>query len=137
MQLGHQVTSSTSPQIPHQAETAFLRSQHPILLDNIQPILVRAIINPKRGMEEPLQPQTPLPPGNCSSPGFAGKSCWNLDLRVAVLLVTLAGAVILLLLYKLLQMRHRCVQEYGQLDLPYPTTNPTAAPPNLFSSQLF
>ncbi|KAM4527300.1 uncharacterized protein PAE49_024208 [Odontesthes bonariensis] len=107
MQLGHQVTSSTSPQIPHQAEAAFLRSQHPILLDNIQPILVRAIINPKRGMEEPLQPQTPLPPGNCSSPGFAGKSCWNLDLRVAVLLVTLAGAVILLLLYKLLQMRHR------------------------------
>ncbi|KAF7217684.1 uncharacterized protein [Nothobranchius furzeri] len=51
-----------------------------------------------------LQPQ---PPRSCSSPGHAGKSCWSLDVRVAVLLVTLAGAVILLLLYKLLQLRHR------------------------------
>ncbi|CAG5867196.1 unnamed protein product [Menidia menidia] len=58
-------------------------------------------------MEEPLQSQTPQPPESCSSPGLAGKPCWNLDFKVAVLLVTLAGAVILLLLYKLLQMWHR------------------------------
>ncbi|XP_041826126.1 arabinogalactan protein 1 [Melanotaenia boesemani] len=57
-------------------------------------------------MEQAFQPQTP-PSGSCSSPGLAGKSCWNLDLRVVILLVTLAGAIILLLLYKLLQMRHR------------------------------
>ncbi|XP_049908278.1 protein enabled homolog [Epinephelus moara] len=103
MQAGHQVTISTSLQIPSQPETAVLRNRHPILLDTIHPGLVQAIINPKRGMEGAQQ--TPQPPGTCSSP--AGKSCWNLDVRVAVLLVTLAGAVILLLLYKLLQLRHR------------------------------
>uniref|UniRef100_A0A1A7WSC2 Uncharacterized protein n=2 Tax=Iconisemion striatum TaxID=60296 RepID=A0A1A7WSC2_9TELE len=54
-----------------------------------------------------MELQTPQPPGSCSSPGPAGKSCWSLDLRVAVLLVTLAGAVILLLLYNLLQLRLR------------------------------
>lgn len=105
MQVGHQVTSSTSLQIPPQPKIAVLRNRHPIPLDNVQPILIRAIINPKRGMEGPLQ--TPQPPRACSSP--AGKSCWSLDVRVAVLLVTLAGAVILLLLYRLLQLRHRCV----------------------------
>ncbi|XP_074473207.1 uncharacterized protein LOC141756980 isoform X2 [Sebastes fasciatus] len=98
MQAGHQVTSSTSLQIPPQPETAVLSNRH-----SIQPVLFQAIINPKRGMEGPLQ--TPQPPRSCSSP--AGKSCWSLDARVAVLLVTLAGAVILLLLYKLLQLRHR------------------------------
>ncbi|KAM6902314.1 uncharacterized protein FYW49_015937 [Xenentodon cancila] len=107
MQPGHPVISSTSLQIHPQAKIAFLTSQHPVPFDTIQPIFVKAIINPKRGMEEPLQLQTPQPPRSCSSPGPAGKSCWNLDLRVAVLLVTLAGAVILLLLYKLLQLRHR------------------------------
>ncbi|XP_023144604.1 inverted formin-2 [Amphiprion ocellaris] len=107
MQFGRQVTSSTSLQIPPQPGSAAFRNRHPILLDTIQPVLVRAIINPKRGMEDPLQPQTPQPPRSCGSPGNAGKSCWNLDVRVAVLLVTLAGAVILLLLYRLLQLRHR------------------------------
>nr|XP_020479070.1 formin-1-like [Monopterus albus] len=58
-------------------------------------------------MEGPLQPQTPQPPKICSSPGPAGKSCWNLDVKVVVVLVTLAGAVILLLLCRLLQLRHR------------------------------
>ncbi|XP_059214176.1 uncharacterized protein LOC131992574 [Centropristis striata] len=92
MQADHQVTSSTSLQIPPKPETA-------------QPMLAQAIINPKRGMEGPLQTQQP--PRTCSSGGPAGKSCWGLDARVAMLLVTLAGAVILLLLYKLLQLRHR------------------------------
>ncbi|XP_069563439.1 uncharacterized protein [Brachyistius frenatus] len=107
MQLGHQVTGSTSLQIPPQPETALLRNRHPILLDTIQPVLFRAIINPKRGMGEPPQLQTPQPPRSCSSPGSTGKSCWSFDMRLAVLLVTLAGAVILLLLYRLLQLRHR------------------------------
>ncbi|XP_044029934.1 inverted formin-2 [Siniperca chuatsi] len=104
MQTGHQVTSSTSLQVPPQSETAVLRNRHPFLLDTVQPVLLQAIINPKRAMEGPLQ--TTQPPRTCSSPGPAGK-CWNLDVRVAVLLVTLAGAVILLLLYRLLQLRHR------------------------------
>lgn len=123
MQAGHRVTSSTSLQIRPQpeGETAVLRNQHPFLLYTNQPSLAQAIINPKRGMEGPLQ--TPQPPKTCSSPGHAGKSCWSLDARVAVLLVTLAGAVILLLLYKLLQLRHRCVHVIhdvtNQLD-PHP-----------------
>ncbi|XP_042250358.1 inverted formin-2 [Thunnus albacares] len=106
MQVGHQVTSSTSLQIPPQPETAILRNRQSILLDTIQP-LSQAIINPKRRMEGPVQSQTPQPPRTCSSPGQNGKSCWSLDVRVAVLLVTLAGVVILLLLYRLLQLRHR------------------------------
>ncbi|XP_070845684.1 uncharacterized protein [Chaetodon trifascialis] len=104
MQFSHQVTSRTSLQIPPQPQTAVLGIQHSILQDTVQPVL-QAIINPKRGMEEPLQ--TPPPPRTCNSPGPAGKPCWSLDVRVAVLLVTLAGAVILLLLYRLLQLRHR------------------------------
>ncbi|XP_061837051.2 uncharacterized protein [Nerophis lumbriciformis] len=56
-------------------------------------------------MEGPMQ--TPQPPRPCSSAKEAGKSCWSLDPRVVVLLMTLAGAVILLLLYRLLQTRHR------------------------------
>uniref|UniRef100_G3Q197 Uncharacterized protein n=2 Tax=Gasterosteus aculeatus TaxID=69293 RepID=G3Q197_GASAC len=51
--------------------------------------------------------QTPQTPRSCSSPGPAGKSCWSLDASVAVLLVTLVGALFLLMLYKLLQLRHR------------------------------
>ncbi|XP_040914109.1 probable inactive serine/threonine-protein kinase slob2 [Toxotes jaculatrix] len=100
MQTGPQVTGSTSLQIPPQP------SLHPILLDTVQPLLLRSIINPN-GMEGNLQPQTPQPPKTCGSPGPAGKSCWSLDMRVAMLLVTVAAAVILLLLYRLLQLRHR------------------------------
>ncbi|KAM8743061.1 uncharacterized protein AB9X84_017504 [Acanthopagrus schlegelii] len=103
MQVSHQVTSSTSLQIPPQPRTAVLRNPTPF--ETVQHGLVQAIINPKRGMDGPLQ--TPQPPKYCSSPGPAGKSCWSLDVRVAVLLLTLAGAVILLLLYRLLQIRHR------------------------------
>ncbi|XP_078145600.1 uncharacterized protein LOC144542545 [Centroberyx gerrardi] len=106
MQVGHQVTSSTVLQIPPQPEPTVLRNRHPILQDTIQPVLAQAIINPKRGMEGHVQPQTPRPPRTCSSHG-PGKPCWSLDIRVAVLLVTLAGALILLLLYRLLQLRHR------------------------------
>ncbi|XP_026152416.1 inverted formin-2-like [Mastacembelus armatus] len=97
MQFGHQVTSSGSLQILPQPV-------HPILRSTI---LVQAIINPKRGMEGPIQQQTPEPPKTCSSSGSGGKACWNLDVKVAVLLLALAGAVILLLLYRLLQLRHR------------------------------
>ncbi|XP_035463076.1 uncharacterized protein LOC118284468 isoform X2 [Scophthalmus maximus] len=97
MPIGHQFTGSTPLQIPPQP------SLHPILLDTV---LVQAIINPKRGMEGSLQPQTPSPK-TCGSPGAAGASCRSLDVRVAVLLLSLAGALILLLLYRLLQLRHR------------------------------
>ncbi|CAK6965170.1 uncharacterized protein LOC128380665 [Scomber scombrus] len=104
MQVGHQVTSSTPLQIPPQPETAVLRNRQPILLKAIQPGSAQAIVNPKGRMEGTVQSQTPQPLRTCGSPG---KSCWNLDVRVAVLLLTIAGAVILLLLYRLLQMRHR------------------------------
>ena len=90
MQAGYQVTSITRLQIPPTPET----------------LLFQAIINPI-GMDGPLQ--TPQPPRTCGSPGGSGRSCWSLDARIAVLLVALAGALILLLLYKLLQLRHRCV----------------------------
>ncbi|XP_056147093.1 amyloid beta A4 precursor protein-binding family B member 1-interacting protein [Lampris incognitus] len=75
-------------------------------MDTIRPVQAHSIISPKRGMEGSLQLQTPRPPKACGSPG-PGKPCWDVDLRVTVLLVAVAGAVILLLLYKLLQMRHR------------------------------
>ncbi|XP_031711625.1 uncharacterized protein LOC116388130 [Anarrhichthys ocellatus] len=117
MPVGHRATSSTSLQIPPQPETDVLGSRHPNLLDTLQPVLVQAIINPKRGMEGPLQ--TPQPPRTCSSPGPAGKSCWSLDARVAVLLVILAGALILLLLYKLLQLRHRLMLARARHALEY------------------
>lgn len=103
MQIGHHVTASTPLQIPSQP------SLHPILVDTIQPVLIQALISPQRVMEGSVQPQTPQPPRTCGSSGPAGKSCWSFDVRVAVLLLTLAGFVILLLLYKLLQLRHRCV----------------------------
>lgn len=104
MRFGHQVTSSTSLQIPPQP---LLRNPHQILLDTNQPVLIQAIINPKQGMDGSLQ--TPQSPKTCGSPGLAGKECWSLDMRVAMFLLTLAGVVILLLLYRLLQLRHRCV----------------------------
>ncbi|XP_020491740.1 uncharacterized protein [Labrus bergylta] len=100
MRVVYQVTSSTSLQIPPQPQTPVFR--HPTLPDTIQPAVAQAIINPKRGMEGPLQ--TPQTPRACSS---GGKSCWSLDVRVVVLLVAVAGVVILLLLYRLLQLRHR------------------------------
>lgn len=99
MQFGLQVTSRTSLQIPPQP---VLPSSQQIPQDTDQPFLAQSII-----MEGPFQ--TPQPPKTCSSPGPAGKSCWSLDVLVPVLVLTLAGAVILLLLYRLLQMRHRCV----------------------------
>lgn len=63
------------------------------------------IISAGDGMELPAQ--TAPPPESCSPPGPGGRSCWNLDLRVTMLVLTLAGVVVLLLLYRLLQMRHR------------------------------
>ncbi|KAK5900509.1 hypothetical protein CgunFtcFv8_025466 [Champsocephalus gunnari] len=96
-----QVTSITRLQIPPTPES----------------LLFQAIINPKRGMEGPLQ--TPQPPRTCGSPGGSGRSCWSLDARIAVLLVTLAGALILLLLYKLLQLRHRLSMARARHALEY------------------
>lgn len=101
MPAPNQVTSSSALQIPPQPAGS-------ALLDSIRPIGVHAIINPKRGTEGSVPQQTPSPPPRpCGSAGAAGKACWGLDGRVVVLLVTVAGAVILLLLYRLLQLRHR------------------------------
>ncbi|XP_027881722.1 actin cytoskeleton-regulatory complex protein pan1-like [Xiphophorus couchianus] len=79
MRLSQLVTSSSSLQVP--------------------PLPSRVGAGPVRGTERP-----PEPPRSC---GSAGRTCWSPDLKVALLLVTLAGAVILLLLYRLLQLRHR------------------------------
>lgn len=103
MQFGLRVTSRTSLQIPPQP---VLPDSEEIPRDADQPYLAQSIISPKHGLEVPLQTAAP-PPKACSSPGPAGTSCWNLDVRVAVLVLTLAGVVIVLLLYRLLQMRHR------------------------------
>lgn len=105
MQFGLRVTSRTSLQIPPQP---VLPDSEEIPRDADQTYLAQSIISPKHGLEVPLQTASP-PPKACSSPGPAGTSCWNLDVRVAVLVLTLAGVVIVLLLYRLLQMRHRCV----------------------------
>ncbi|KAM3600044.1 uncharacterized protein V6R79_016417 [Siganus canaliculatus] len=110
MQTGHQVTSSTSLQIPPQPDTAVLTNQHAVFL-------VQAIINPNRDMDGLAR--TPQPPKTCSSPGHAGTSCWSLDLRVTMLLLTLAGALILLLLYRLLQLRHRLTMARARHALEY------------------
>ncbi|XP_026196306.1 formin-G [Anabas testudineus] len=110
MQYLYQVTGSRSFHISPQR-------RRPTLLDTVEPTFVRAIINPKRRVEESLQPQASQSPNTCGSAGTAGKSC--LDVRVAVLLVTLAGAVILLLLYKLLQLRHRLRLARAQHALEY------------------
>ena len=75
-----------------------------------RPVVPRGIINPKRGTDSSLEPQTPRPPRSCSSPADPARACWSMDVKVALVLVTLAGALILLLLYRLLQMRHRQVQ---------------------------
>lgn len=103
MQFVLQVASGTSLQIPPQ----------PVVHDpdRDQPYRAQSIISPARGMEVPLQTVAP-PTEACSSTGPAGKSCWNLDIRVAMLVLTLAGVVILLLLYRLLHMRHRFVRPY-------------------------
>lgn len=105
MQFGLRVTGRTSLQIPPQP---LLPDSEEIPRDADQPYLAQSIISPKHGLEVPLQTAAP-PPKACSSPGPAGKSCWNLDIRVAMLVLALAGVVIVLLLYRLLQMRHRCV----------------------------
>ncbi|XP_044000332.1 actin cytoskeleton-regulatory complex protein pan1 [Gambusia affinis] len=91
MRLSQLVTSSSSLQVP--------------------PPPSRVGAGPIRGTERP-----PEPPRGCAS---AGRTCWSLDLKVALLLVTLAGAVILLLLYRLLQLRHRLRLARAQHALEY------------------
>ncbi|KAM9793490.1 uncharacterized protein LOC133163482 [Syngnathus typhle] len=93
MQDRVEVANSTSPKIPPHLKTA--------LLTTSQPTPVKAVVRAKQAMV------TAQPPGTFSSSEAAGKSCWSLDARVVMLLVTLAGAVILMLLYRLLQTRHR------------------------------
>lgn len=77
-----------------------------------QLLLFQAGVKPKEGMEGPVQPQQP---SNGST--LTGKACWSLDVRAATILLTLAGVVILLLLYRMLQLRHRCVApDHGDLS---------------------
>ncbi|KAF3702316.1 hypothetical protein EXN66_Car018004 [Channa argus] len=68
-------------------------------------------------MERSLLLHTQQPPKTCGSPEPA--DIQRFDVRVAVLLVTLAGAVILLLLYKLLQLRHRLRLSRARYALEY------------------
>ena len=105
MATNHEVTSSgASLQMTTQHEHhRHLGHPKPTRLQVPSPI-----INPKRGTDGATQTQAPKPPRACSTPGSL-KTCWNLDMKVAVLLVTIAGAVILLLLYRLLRLRHRYV----------------------------
>ncbi|KAG7499518.1 hypothetical protein JOB18_040808 [Solea senegalensis] len=98
MQTDAQVTGSVRLQIPSQP------SPEPVLLDPVRPVLVPGVISPEHRMERNVQPQTPQSPRSC---GSAGGPCGSLDMRVTAILLTLAGAVILLLLYRLLQLRHR------------------------------
>ncbi|XP_023842925.1 PR domain zinc finger protein 2 [Salvelinus sp. IW2-2015] len=93
-----QVTSGTPLQIPPQPVP---KNRHPILLYSIQPLLRETVIS-KEGHPHP-QPDSPQ---TCGTQG-PGQSCWSLDVRVAVLLAIVAGALILILLYRLLQLRHR------------------------------
>ncbi|KAK0133402.1 hypothetical protein N1851_031087 [Merluccius polli] len=103
MATNHEVTSSgASLQIPTQHE----HHRHPGHPKPTRLLVPSPIINPKRGTDGATQTQAPKPPKACSTPGSL-KTCWNLDMKVAVLLVTIAGAVILLLLYRLLRLRHR------------------------------
>ncbi|XP_077354343.1 uncharacterized protein LOC144002741 [Festucalex cinctus] len=95
------VANSTSPKIVPHSETAVLTTS--------QPAQVQAVD----------EMETAQPPRTCGSSETAGKSCWSLDARVVMLLVTLAGAVILLLLYRLLQTRHRLRKASARHALEY------------------
>ncbi|XP_019738927.1 uncharacterized protein LOC109523898 isoform X2 [Hippocampus comes] len=78
-----------------------------------QPGRVQAAVRAKQEME------TAQPSRTCRSSEAVGKSCWSLDARVMMLLVTLAGAVILWLLYRLLQTRHRLKMASARHALEY------------------
>ncbi|CAL8276439.1 unnamed protein product [Merluccius merluccius] len=115
MATNHEVTSSgASLQIPTQHE----HHRHPGHPKPTRLLVPSPIINPKRGTDGATQTQAPKPPRACSTPGSL-KTCWNLDMKVAVLLVTIAGAVILLLLYRLLRLRHRLRMARCQPALEY------------------
>ncbi|XP_077399212.1 uncharacterized protein LOC144034329 [Vanacampus margaritifer] len=105
MQVRAVVANSTSPKIFPHSETAVLTTS--------QPAQVQAVVRAKDEMA------TAEPPRTCGSSETAGKSCWSLDARVVMLLVTLAGAVILLLLYRLLQIRHRLRKASARHALEY------------------
>ncbi|KAJ3580640.1 hypothetical protein NHX12_034298 [Muraenolepis orangiensis] len=107
-------SSSASLQIPAQPEEHHQgRPPRPAPLPVPSPI-----INPERGTDGATQTQAPRPPRACSAPGPL-KSCWDLDMKVALLLVSIAGAVILLLLYWLLRLRHRLRMARGIPALEY------------------
>ncbi|CAL8320808.1 unnamed protein product [Lota lota] len=115
MAANHGVTcSSASLQIPPRPE----HHRHPGHPKPSPPPVPSPIINRKRGVDGATQTEAPRPPGACSPPG-PFRPCWNLDLKVAVLLVTIAGALILLLLYRLLQLRHRLRMAHGRPALEY------------------
>ena len=103
MAANHGVTSRSVPlQIPPRPEHLTRRPGPP----ESGPLPVPSpIINPERD-DGATPTRAPRPPGACSTPGPL-RPCWNLDLKVAVLLVTVAGGLILLLLYRLLRLRHR------------------------------
>lgn len=74
----------------------------------VQPA-VRAFANPKRGQEVSHPAPSPCP----------GREGADVNMRLAVLLVTLAGVAVLLLLYRLLQLRHRLKMARARHALEY------------------
>ncbi|XP_055009811.1 uncharacterized protein LOC110159941 [Boleophthalmus pectinirostris] len=73
---------------------------------------VRTFTNPKRGMDVSHS----ATPGPSPCPGREGS---NGDVILAVLLVTVAGVAVLLLLYRLLQLRHRLKMARARHALEY------------------
>ncbi|XP_077479790.1 uncharacterized protein LOC144091379 [Stigmatopora argus] len=63
--------------------------------------------------------ETGQAPRACSSSEASGKSCWSLEVRVVMILVIAAGVVILFLLYRLLQTRHRLKMASARHALEY------------------
>ncbi|CAL8387030.1 unnamed protein product [Boreogadus saida] len=112
MAANHEVTSSSVPlQIPARSDPT---NSLPVPVPDPSPI-----INPKREVAAgATQTQAPRPPGACGPPG-PYRPCWSLDLKVAVLLLTVAGALILLLLYRLLRLRHRLQMARSRPSLEY------------------
>lgn len=74
----------------------------------VQPV-VRAVVNPKRGQEMSRPAPSPCP----------GKEGADVNMKLAVLLVTLTGLAVLLLLYRLLQLRHRLKMARAKHALEY------------------
>ncbi|KAJ7988489.1 hypothetical protein DPEC_G00324090 [Dallia pectoralis] len=85
-----QITRGTPLMIPSQPVP---NTRHPSFHDTIRPLQRDTV--------------TSQPPPDWPGSLGPGRTCWSLDVKVSVLLVTVAGALVLILLYRVLQLRHR------------------------------